>query len=235
MKTNGIVVINLHGVLIDEQWEIYKYMQTHWSEYCRDMKPLKLITHDEFIERPQYDVCNSYMKADYPDKQHYVFGIYKIQNQIVRDILESDTFYSRADLLNFAIKCILKPNFIDSKKVKKVIILIDEYTKKQVDNAVEFCRSVFDHPKINLLTVKPDKKAELLTKELRSFSLYMDHSISNIRRISEKIPDLTMAEFIIPRYRFNKMPLEVSMLIHGKNGAFTYYSEKSDDVIKNIL
>ena len=234
MKTNGIVVMNLHGILIDEQWEIYKRLQRNWSTYCGYLRFPKFITHNEFIQRKQYDMCNWLMLDKYKSKAAYIYGIFRTQSAILRNILEADDFYNNAELLNFATKCLMRPAFIESAKIKRVIILIDKFSPKQEANARKFCETVFNHPKISFLTVEPDKKWELVATSLKSFTLYMDHSIANIRRISEKIPHLETAEFIIPRYSFNQMPVEVSMLIHGKSGSFTYYEEGENPVRKNI-
>ena len=237
MKTNGIVVINLHGILIDEQWEIYKRIQQNWSRYCGYMRFPAFISHEEFTKRKQYDMCNWLMLDNYKNKAQYIYGIYKVQSNILHTALEADDFYSSSELLSFAKLCLMRPAFIESAKIKRVIILIDKYTEKQEQNARAFCEAVFNHPKISFLSVDPVEKWKFVSTKLKTFTLYMDHSISNIKHIAEKLPNLETAEFLIPRYKFNQMPLEVSMLIHGKQGSFTYYSETSEtdsDALKNI-
>ena len=235
MKTNGIVVVNLHGVLIDDQWEIYKRIQRNWSKYCGYMQFPKFISHKEFIKRDAYDMCHNLMLANYKTKAAYVYGSYKTQAAILKDMYEANDFYPSCDLLNFAKLCILKPAFIESGKIRKVIILIEKYSDKQERNARAFCEAVFNHPKISILSVEPEQKSKLLTTSLKTFTLYLDHSIPTIKKVAEKMKDLETVEFLIPRYNFNTMPIELSMLIHGKQGAFTYYGEEDDPIGKNIL
>ena len=210
--------------ILNFQYTLYKEIIKNISKFINHIKEPKLIGPKQFKKRTEYNIL-ALLRKEYLGGTAFINFEKDMRTCAfyIDILLRNPNFYRNCKFMPLC-EALFKENFtiIEFNKFEKIIILIDDLNNHQSKCALNFCKKVFNHPKFEFIVVKKEEKVDKILKD-GSFSLYVDHDLNNIRRIAEKIQSLKGKEFMIPRYGYNKMPIDLSMLIHGKNGAFAYF------------
>lgn len=127
---------------------------------------------------------------------------------------------------NFAEKTLRNEMFLnDNINNREIYILSRNITDEQNQSKINFINKYFNNPKIKYISVgRYESKADVMKRVCPTFDAFFDDELTNIKKVAEAFESLEGKEFIIPEYGYNKMPIELRILIETKGGTIKYYN-----------
>lgn len=218
------IIMDFDDVLVYHTAEFYNILRRKWSKYSRYFNNLGALNLKEVYARPDFLLTEWLFRDEFrnisEDEKKRLTEI--LQREFTRDCFSKDV-YSYLSPSIFAQRTLMNPLYMEHPNVKKIYLVTRNASPEMEEYKRAFVKKHFPSSKIELIFVgKDDKKSDALKKKNLQWGLFVEDEIKNIRDIAEH-ENLEGKEFLIPRYGYNKMPLDLSLLIHGKGGTFSYF------------
>jgi hypothetical protein len=223
---SGNFVFDMDEVLVDISPTQYNDIRMNWIRFSPWFKDLGSKTPKEVMGRPVFYMDEWLMKDEInssPSEKKKATAV--VREMFFRAFFSKD-IYSRLKPTKFAEKTIMNKTFMEHKRVNRVYILTRCTGPEMVEYKNKFVKKWFNHPKVEMITVKLDeKKSEVLKRHGVNWNLFVDDEIKNIIDFSENF-DLKGKEFLIPKTGYNSMPLILDILIKEKGGVYNYFPKE---------
>lgn len=224
------IIMDMDEVLVNIAYKMLFKMKCNWRRYNRWLRyPDEIKTEKELYERDEFFLNKWLLKDEFKNLEKDVKEalLKRINEEMKKDCFPLN-FYDDLKPTAFAKKTLLNPLYIDSNEIKKVYILSRYISEDQLEGKKDFIKKYFCHPKIEFISVSSEEKKSDSLKNLGiEWDLIIDDEIRNIKDFATEF-DITKKEFLIPRFGYNKMTPELSLLIHAKGGVFNYYNSFQD-------
>ena len=219
---SGTFVFDMDEILVNISPALYNTIRYYWAKYSLWFNDLGSLSEKEVLDRPFFMISDWLIKDVYKDENGKIKAAVKkiIFNNLLDDFFKTD-IYSELTPTDFAVKTVMNPSFIEHERVKKVIILTRINCEEMVPFKDAFINKWFNHQKIDVKICDFHEKKSDYLKNV-SWNLYVDDEIGNIRDVAENF-DLSGKEFLVPNFGYNKLPMDLAILIREKGGVINYY------------
>lgn len=204
---------------------MYKDIRLNWRKYSRYFVNHGVISNEELMARNIYNLNEWLILSKYKDLTPYEYSALqlKIFGMFLKDFFLKD-IYKDMEPTELAKKTIMNPVYMENNSIKKVYILSRNITEEQKESKEKFIKKHFCSPKVEFINVEAGEgKGDVMKKYNIDFDLFVDDELPNIRNVAEKFTNLDKKEFLIPKYGYNKMMIDIQALIEEKGGIITYY------------
>lgn len=225
MDKHAVFIVDCDDVLVNFSSLLYSYIRSNWRKYSRWFADFGELTDTELQNRQFYQLIEWMIQKKYINltSKQYTSLVKVILADFEKNFFSTDV-YRDCVPTKFADRTIRNQAFIDSNSVEKVIILSRNVTDEQSRSKERFLKKYFDHPKIEYINVGlHEKKSDALKRHgITQIQCFIDDELTNITDIATSFP-LQDAEFIMPRFGYNKVDPSLEILIKGKGATLTYY------------
>lgn len=226
VKKDLVMVVDFDDILYEMSPLLYSTIRKNWRFYRKFFKDFGSLSSHLVYKRNEF-YMNKWLLKDEIKEIATEEELSEIHSRIFQRFLDdffSKDIYSLAPPTIFASKTLCNTFFLENSNLKKIVIISRNVHPEQGVSKKKFIEQYFNHPKIEYHTVDghSESKSDIIKKFAPDWGLFIDDEIKNIRDVAENC-DINGKEFMIPKFGYNQLPGELSILIKEKGGTVTYY------------
>ena len=221
--TSGNIIIKFDDILVDTMFARYRLIRKRWSRFNRWFIDFGPLNKKDVYSREYENIYDWLLKPILRtlDKETTIEVINSVETDLARHV--NNNIYDSIDITNIAKKTVFNPAYIESGIIETLYILYDYNNLTEKTQKEKAIHTLFKNNKRTAIGYPSDRKLSDVFKEKNiSWNLFITDSVEDIQDIAENCIR-ERKEFLLPKYKYVKLPEKVKKLIEYDYGSVNYY------------
>ena len=221
--TSGNIIIKFDDILVDTMFARYRLIRKRWSRFNRWFIDFGPLNKKDVYSREYENIYDWLLKPILRtlDKETTIEIINSVETDLARHV--NNNIYDNIDITNIAKKTVFNPAYIESGIIETLYILYDYKNLTEKTQKEKVIHTLFKNNKLTAIGYPSDRKLSDVFKEKNiSWNLFITDSVEDIQDIAENCIR-ERKEFLLPKYKYVRLPEKVKKLIEYDYGSVNYY------------
>lgn len=221
--TSGNIIIKFDDILVDTMFARYRLIRKRWSRFNRWFIDFGPLNKKDVYSREYENIYDWLLKPILRtlDKETTIEVINSVETDLARHV--NNNIYDSVTVTNIAKKTVFNPAYIESGIIETIYILYDYNNLTEKTQKEKAIHTLFKNNKITAIGYPSDRKLSDVFKEKNiSWNLFITDSVEDIQDVAENCIR-ERKEFLLPKYKYVRLPEKVKKLIEYDYGSVNYY------------
>ena len=221
--TSGNIIIKFDDILVDTMFARYRLIRKRWSRFNRWFIDFGPLNKKDVYSREYENIYDWLLKPILRtlDKETTIDVINSVETDLARHV--NNNIYDSINVTNIAKKTVFNPAYIESGIIETIYILYDYNNLTEKTQKEKAIHTLFKNNKITAIGYPSDRKLSDVFKEKNiSWNLFITDSVEDIQDVAENCIR-ERKEFLLPKYKYVRLPEKVKKLIEYDYGSVNYY------------
>ena len=221
--TSGNIIIKFDDILVDTMFARYRLIRKRWSRFNRWFIDFGPLNKKDVYSREYENIYDWLLKPILRtlDKETTIEVINSVETDLARHV--NNNIYDSVTVTNIAKKTVFNPAYIESGIIETIYILYDYNNLTEKTQKEKAIHTLFKNNKITDIGYPSDRKLSDVFKEKNiSWNLFITDSVEDIQDVAENCIR-ERKEFLLPKYKYVRLPEKVKKLIEYDYGSVNYY------------
>lgn len=224
---SGNVIFKLDDILINTTATVYRLIRQKWSRFNRWFIDFGPLNDNDVYDREYKNIYEWLLKPCFRNLDFDRFSA--VINNISSDFdtLIGNNVYKTYHINDIARNTVLNPAYIESPTINNIYIICDYIDDDDKKIKTDIINKYFKHNKTIIIYRKlGETLSSILKRDNISWNLIVTDDTDDIRDLAENCVR-ARKEFLLPKAKYVKLPIEVKTLIEYDQGSVNYYDPKN--------